>query len=218
MQKIKKKQLFIQEDGIPVGNVERKYATNNPLTKYLVNRFLNSIETLTRKVNPPNIHEVGCGEGLLTISLARKFPDCPFFASDFSNQIIDIAKENKTKQNINSSIFFYAKSIYDLEPNTDSASLIICCEVLEHLNDPEQALQKLVEITNEFVILSVPREPLWRLLNIVRGKYLGHLGNTPGHIQHWSKKDFLRLLSHYFEIVEVHSPVPWTIVLCKRKT
>jgi hypothetical protein len=30
----------------------------------------------------------------------------------------------------------------------------------------------------------VPREPIWRIGNMARGRYLGDLGNTPGHIQH----------------------------------
>ena len=40
-----------------------------------------------------------------------------------------------------------------------------------------------------------PREPLWRGLNIARGAYLKDLGNTPGHLNHWSKRGFVALLS-----------------------
>ncbi|WP_207642472.1 hypothetical protein, partial [Desulfosporosinus sp. I2] len=65
------------------------------------------------------------------------------------------------------------------------------------------------------IILSVPREPLWRILNLARGKYIPDLGNTPGHIQHWSKKSFLRLVNRYFDVLEVKSPLPWTMVLCR---
>ena len=38
----------------------------------------------------------------------------------------------------------------------------------------------------------MPREPLWRGLNMARGAYLKDLGNTPGHVNHWSKRSFHR--------------------------
>ena len=38
------------------------------------------------------------------------------------------------------------------------------------------------------LLVSVPREPLWRALNVARGAYLRELGNTPGHVNHWSKR------------------------------
>ena len=93
---------------------------------------------------------------------------------------------------------------------------MICCEVLEHLAEPRRALERLASISRRHCLLSVPREPLWRALNCLRGSYLGQLGNTPGHIQHWSRGAFLRLVGEYFEIVEVRSPIPWTVVLCRR--
>jgi len=61
----------------------------------------------------------------------------------------------------------------------------------------------------------VPREPIWRILNIARGKYIGDLGNTPGHVNHWSRRGFIDLLSRRFDVVEVRSPLPWTMALCR---
>ena len=52
---------------------------------------------------------------------------------------------------------------------------------------------------------------------LARGKYLGDLGNTPGHVNHWSRRGFLGLLSRRFEIVEARTPLPWTMALCKRR-
>jgi hypothetical protein len=65
------------------------------------------------------------------------------------------------------------------------------------------------------VLVSVPREPLWRGLNIARGAYLKDLGNTPGHLSHWSKRSFARLLARHGEIVELRSPLPWTMALLR---
>ena len=207
----------IVEKGIIAGNLEPKYITRNPISAYLVDQFLTSVEKLVGQTKASNIHEVGCGEGFLTMRLAQKFPHVSFRGSDFSEQIINIANENLKKQSNNLSISFEAKSIYDLNYKQDTASLIICCEVLEHLEFPEKALDVLSKITQDYIILSVPREPLWRILNMARGKYLMNLGNTPGHIQHWSKFSFLNLIDQYFDIVEIITPIPWIITLCKIK-
>jgi hypothetical protein len=63
--------------------------------------------------------------------------------------------------------------------------------------------------------VSVPREPLWRALNVARGAYLAQLGNTPGHVNHWSKRAFVSLLGRYGEVVEARSPFPWTMLLVR---
>jgi hypothetical protein len=55
------------------------------------------------------------------------------------------------------------------------------------------------------------------VLNLARGKYLKDMGNTPGHLQHWSRRSFLRLVSSYAEVVKVLTPLPWTVVLCRTK-
>jgi hypothetical protein len=65
------------------------------------------------------------------------------------------------------------------------------------------------------LILSVPREPLWRLLNIARGHYMCSFGNTPGHLQHWSASRFRSLVGRHAEIVESRTPLPWTMLLCR---
>jgi hypothetical protein len=61
----------------------------------------------------------------------------------------------------------------------------------------------------------VPREPLWRALNLARLSYVRELGNTPGHLNHWSKRDFVRFLTRRFEVIETRSPTPWSMVLCR---
>lgn len=93
---------------------------------------------------------------------------------------------------------------------------MICSEVMEHLEYPEKALDMLKSVSSEYILLSVPNEPIWRILNVCRGKYLRQLGNTPGHIQHWSTKQFCRMLcENGCDIIAVKRPFPWTMVLVK---
>ena len=110
---------------------------------------------------------------------------------------------------------FKVASVEDLDPDRDSAELIVCCEVMEHLPDPEAALGVVAGLARPWAIVSVPREPLWRVLNMARLKYLGGLGNTPGHLNHWSRRSFERFLERRLEIVELSTPLPWSMALCR---
>ncbi len=94
--------------------------------------------------------------------------------------------------------------------------MLICCEVLEHVSDPETAVRIISECTNEYFVVSVPREPVWRILNFVRGKYICDFGNTPGHINHWGTRKFIKMISKYAEIVAYSTPLPWTMVLARK--
>jgi len=177
--------------------------------------FHNSIDKIVEQVDPNEIHEVGCGEGYWTIEYQRKKIEVR--GSDFSSKVIDVAKINAENSGLNRDIFS-VKSIYELDPEADSADLVVCCEVLEHLEYPKMALKSLERLSFNNLIISVPREPIWRILNLVRMKYVGQLGNTPGHIQHWSKSGFEKLVSNHFDIVETLAPFPWTMLHCRPKT
>jgi ubiquinone/menaquinone biosynthesis C-methylase UbiE len=93
--------------------------------------------------------------------------------------------------------------------------LVSAIEVLEHLPDPEQTLSEMARCAERHLLVSVPHEPLWRALNLARGAYVPQLGNTPGHLNHWSKRSFIRLLSRHGEVVEARSPFPWTMLLVR---
>ncbi len=112
---------------------------------------------------------------------------------------------------------FRVARVEELDPAVDAAELIVCCEVMEHLPDPQRALSVVASLASPWAIVSVPREPLWRALNMARLKYLGALGNTPGHLNHWSHRSFVRFLKARFEVVEVRSPPPWTMALCRTR-
>jgi 2-polyprenyl-3-methyl-5-hydroxy-6-metoxy-1,4-benzoquinol methylase len=134
--------------------------------------------------------------------------------SDFSEQVIEIARSNAQQEGLDANVFS-AKSVYDLKPEQDSADLIVMCEVLEHLEYPEKALEVLQSLVGEYLIVSVPREPVWCALNLARGKYIRSFGNTPGHIQHWSSNAFRKMVAKYFDVIAVRTPLPWTMLLCK---
>ena len=202
----------LKEDGIVVGNTYDKYGSGNPIVRWLMAGFDRALSDFVREAAPASVHEVGCGEGFWVMKWQQE--GIAARGSDFSTQVVDIALANAAAAGLPAGLFS-ARSIYDLAPGRDTADLVVCCEVLEHLEYPEAGLRALQGVVGRHLIVSVPREPLWCGLNLLRGKYISSLGNTPGHIQHWSRRDFARLLSRYFDVVEHKAPLPWTMLLCR---
>lgn len=192
-------------------NFEKKYTETNFITNWLINNFYKNLESLVKNQNINSVLEVGCGHGFSTQYLRKFFPTQLIEASDYEQNLVDDAKIKNPDINIKQ------ESIYDLQRSDDSFDLVVCLEVLEHLDHPDQALKELARVTNNFCLLSVPNEPLWRIMNVFRGKYLKDFGNTPGHINHWGRANFFHLLSKYFTIIDYKQPIPWNMVLVSKK-
>lgn len=188
-----------------------KYKKSGKIGSILLARFFKKIHSLIPE-DISSVAEIGCGAGYSTNILSGYFKESvSFFASDIDPELIKIAK---TK---NQNVSFSTESIYELNHADNSFDLVFCLEVMEHLENPEEALKELRRVTKKYAIISVPREPLWRILNMCRGAYLKDLGNTPGHINHWSKSKMGKFVSKEFDIIKVVSSTPWTIVLAKKK-
>ena len=195
------------EGGILIGNQLDKDKVSNPIARWMVGGFDAALAGLVDAVRPASVHEVGCGEGRLSRRLHAQ-TGLEIRASDFSRELI---AENQARGD--AGVHYAARSVYELDPGEDWADLVVCCEVLEHVERPADALAALRGLGARAYILSVPREPLWRVLNAVRGKYVSALGNTPGHFNHWSARGFVRFLEQGgFRVERRVQPLPWTMV------
>ena len=201
----------LTEKGVVIGNTYDKYNSGNPIVRRIMQGFDATLLELVEKANPSAIHEVGCGEGYWVLRWLEQ--GLTARGSDFSSTVINLAKNNASERNLSEEAF-RQQSIYNLQAEQDSADLVVCCEVLEHLEQPEEALRALQNISQRHVILSVPREPIWSMMNMFRGKYWSEFGNTPAHIQRWSQRVFIQMVSQYFFMEQVCAPFPWTMLLC----
>lgn len=198
---------------VPGGNHYPKYTTRNPLARRLVDGFLAALADLAERSGAKRVHEVGCGEGFLSTMLAER--GFAVRGSDLSPSAVATARGRAAALGLPAT--FRVADLYDLTPRSDGAELVVCCEVLEHLADPARALGVLAGLAQPHLIVSVPREPLWRMLNVLRCRYWRTLGDTPGHLQHWSAPGFLALLEDHLDVREVRTPLPWTMALCRRR-
>ncbi len=187
-----------------------KYEDANFISKYLVNNYFNSVEKLLKKVKGINsAHEIGCGEGRSTIRLNKMILNLT--ASEYIDHLIIKAKKHNPGLNI------FQESVYELTYDNSSVDIVFLLEVLEHLDYPEAALDEIKRISKKYLILGVPREPLWCFLNMCRFKYWKSFGNTPGHLNHWSKNSIVKLVEKKFgKVIAIESPIPWTIVLAEK--
>jgi len=194
----------------PAGNTYDKYRTTNPVARYLMKGFLDAFDELSGRVPVSSALEIGCGEGELSICLARR--GFTMRGCDISADIVEEARTRAAAARVDAT--FWAQSIESIDVRAEAAPLVICCEVLEHLDDPLEGLRTLAALTEKFLLVSVPREPIWRALNMARGQYLPDFGNTPGHVNHWSQRSFRSFIQTHFDIVDHRAPLPWTMFLC----
>lgn len=194
-----------------VGNVFDKYGSRNPIYRRLVQAYFHQLEDFLTKVRPRRMLEVGCGEGFVGGWLSAKIANAQVFALDLSVGMLRDASHR------HSSVRFVAGDGYSLPFVDGSFDLVLCLEMLEHLERPADALREVRRVSGGFLIASVPDEPIWRILNVVRGVYWRRLGNTPGHVQHWNRRGFLNLLAADWGVREVAAPLPWMMALCCRE-
>ncbi len=202
-------------NGFVAGNYFDKYRSTRRIHRILMDGFIRTARAFMQAAQPRRVLEVGCGSGDLADRLldpavwpAARVPE--YCGTDICPDQIALACARYPGR------AFHTCSVYRLPYPDASVDLVVACEVLEHLADPARALEEIARVTRGYVLISVPREPLWRGLNLCRGAYWRHLGNTPGHVQHFSVRSLRRLVERQFSIEAERRPIPWIMCLARR--
>jgi 2-polyprenyl-3-methyl-5-hydroxy-6-metoxy-1,4-benzoquinol methylase len=196
---------------VPTGNTFDKYGSTNPVVRRLMSGFEGTLESLFTRADPQSILDVGCGEGVLTERWAERLGENPVLGIDLPDPKLEAEWATRRRENLEFRTFDGG----DLPFADGSFDLVAATEVLEHVPEPERTLAEMARVAARHLLVSVPREPLWRALNVARGAYLSDLGNTPGHVNHWSKRGFVAAAGRYGEVIEARSPFPWTMLLVR---
>lgn len=203
--------VTIDREGTVTGNTYDKYGSTNPVVRRLMGGFHASLDELWDGAAPTSVLDVGCGEGVLTHEWAQKLSGGRIVGIDLDDPQLHELWKTRTAPNLEYQVM-KAENMPFADGEFDMASAI---EVLEHVPDPSVTLAEMARCSSRWLLVSVPREPVWRMVNVARGAYWKQLGNTPGHLNHWSKRSFTKLLSQYGEVSEVRSPFPWTMLLVR---
>jgi 2-polyprenyl-3-methyl-5-hydroxy-6-metoxy-1,4-benzoquinol methylase len=197
--------------GTVTGNTFDKYGSTNPVVKRLMAGFHRELDDLFARAAPTSILDVGCGEGVLVSEWAERLGDGRVVGIDLDDPQLHGEWRKRQRPNLE----YRVQKAEDLPFHADEFDFASAIEVLEHVSEPEHTLAEMARVAKRHLLVSVPREPLWRGLNMARGAYLGDWGNTPGHVNHWSKRGFLSFLRAVGDPVAVRSPFPWTMVLVR---
>jgi 2-polyprenyl-3-methyl-5-hydroxy-6-metoxy-1,4-benzoquinol methylase len=203
--------VTVSEDGVVTGNTFDKYGSTNLLVRRLMGRFEHDLDELFERAAPQSLLDVGCGEGVLVHRWARHLGEGRVVGIDLEEESIQAGWAERQAPNLE----YRVMEAENLPFAADEFDLASALEVLEHVPDPEHTLSEMARCAERHLLVSVPREPLWRMLNMARGAYWSQLGNTPGHLNHWSRRSFVRLLSHHGDVIETRSPFPWTMLLVR---
>ena len=197
---------------VPTGNTFDKYGSTNPVVKRLMAGFEGTLEQLFGRAAPESILDIGCGEAVLTSQWAARLGDRRVVGVDLADPKLKAEWARRARPNLE----LRALDVTGGLPYGDGEFDLVCAtEVLEHVPGPEAVVAEMARVARRHLLVSVPHEPLWRVLNVARGAYVRDLGNTPGHINHWTKRRFVAMLAAHGEVLEARSPFPWTMLLVR---
>ena len=196
---------------VPTGNTFDQYGSTNPVVRRLMSGFQRTLDDLFAQAAPESVLDIGCGEGVLTEQWAVRLGDGRVVGTDLQDPKLEAEWAIRRRRNLR----FAAMPVESLTFADDEFDLVAATEVLEHVDHPEAAVAEMARVARRWLLVSVPHEPLWRGLNIARGAYLRELGNTPGHLNHWTRAGFVRMLAAHGQVVQTRSPFPWTMLLVR---
>jgi len=187
-----------------------KYENPNPIHQFVLGRFLSRVAQAVNDTGASSILDVACAEGYVIRFLRERIHGLKFTGVDIDTQALSEARRNLP------GVPFFRGDIYSYA-HSGPVDLVMALEVLEHLNDVPRALQNMSRVQAKHFLFSVPHEPYFRLMNLLRGRHIKRLGNDPEHINLWSRRTFVRQVEPCFEPLRDYSSFPWTIILSRKR-
>lgn len=190
----------------------KKHTSKSKLQRFFINNFFRILLQQVRQLDGiESVLDVGCGEGFTLEMLRKQKIGKKLVGIEYLDTAIKIGKKVHPK------IEFKQGTIYELPYKDKTFDLVICTEVLEHLEEPEKALKELVRVSKKYCVISVPNEPFFMSANFLRGKNFSRWGNDIEHIQHWTAIGFKRFVGKYLRVRSISLPFPWTLLITERK-
>jgi 2-polyprenyl-3-methyl-5-hydroxy-6-metoxy-1,4-benzoquinol methylase len=155
-----------------------------------------------------SVLDAGCGEGE-TLARLGDVLGGRVAAIDILDECVAYTKQRLPHVDASTA------SVYELPFDDRSFDLVLCLEVMEHLDRPAQALRELSRVSRRDLVVSVPYEPYFRLGSLMRGKYVRGLGNHPAHVNHWNRRSLPAFLRAQVDVADVAVAFPWLVARCR---
>ena len=175
------------------------------------------LDKIYLSTNKPKILDIGCGEGRHIFGCMTQFANARIFGIDMHLDSLMKCVEGQSffEGHNNCKNAYFQSSVYDLPFREKSFDLIICSEVMEHLDDYNKAFEIIHTLLKDdgILLISVPSYLPEKLCWLLSRQY----PKTPGgHVRIFTKsilrEDFA---SHGFKIQSTkrfhafHSPYWW---------
>jgi 2-polyprenyl-3-methyl-5-hydroxy-6-metoxy-1,4-benzoquinol methylase len=155
-----------------------------------------------------SVLDAGCGEGE-TLARLGDVLGRRVAAIDILDECVAYTKQRLPHVDASTA------NVYELPFDDRSFDLVLCLEVMEHLDRPAQALRELSRVSRRDLVVSVPYEPYFRLGSLMRGKYVRGLGNHPAHVNHWNRRSLPAFLRAQVDVADVAVAFPWLVARCR---
>lgn len=194
-----------------IGSNLFKYTNPNVIHRFVLNRFFDSVYSEINRIAPKDLLDFGCGEGLFLRAMKdRGLP------SNYKITGIDIREEALAKaRQLCPDVLFENRDLFNVDPQKRQFELVMAIEVLEHLDEPMRYLEHLVLLSRKYLLITVPHEPWFRLLNLLRGRYLAGFGNHPEHVKHWNVKSLGQFVDRCVVVERLYGAFPWVVLVGK---
>jgi len=191
---------------------QKKHESRNPAQRIAIANFHNKAVELINRARPKTILELGCGEGFVLSAVSEAGVTAELTGVDLNERAVKIARER-----VGHRATIEHRDAREFIDDGRRFDMVMMLEVLEHIPDPDQMLPILDRLSNGWLLLSVPWEPLFRGSNFIAGKNITRLGNDPDHCNHWGRRGFHKFISTHFDIIEMPIVFPWTMALARTR-
>lgn len=140
-----------------------------------------NILRIIENLNFETFIDIGCGAGDLTLSIASRGKKG--IGMDFSINAIKTANNLKKKYLLEKgTVKFELRDA--LESKAEKFDLVICCEMLEHINDDKEVMKILAKKSYRYILISVP----------AKRRLFDSSDKAVGHFRRYEKIDIYNLL------------------------
>jgi SAM-dependent methyltransferase len=170
----------------------------NDQSQYEVYRFC---KTFMDSNGLRKVVDVGCGSGYKLINYLGDFETVGIETDPCFSQLIQMYPDR------NWLISGEPEKSFNPETHINDIDVVLCCDVIEHIVDPDDLLEYLIKLDAKYYIISTPcREVLCKgeRFSSVYGQHWHGPPLNPCHVREWTMSELSKYLSTRFEIISSH--------------